>query len=78
MEMFLISTQNIRFGKKLVSINNCSSIAIFIAEVCFVCSKEASRRDVSFEHTEQAFWWEIMNVIVNTKNMFWVLRWVSR
>ena len=27
-------------------------IAIFVAEVCFVCSKEASHRYVSFGHTE--------------------------
>ena len=29
-----------------------SCIAIFLAEVYFVCLKEASHRDVSFEHTE--------------------------
>ena len=31
-------------------------IAIFLAEVCFVCSKEASHRNVSFEHTEHTHW----------------------
>ena len=71
MEMFILSTQNIRFGEKLVSI-----VVVLLFSWKYVLF--ASRRDVSFEHTEQAFWWEIMNVIVNTKNMFWVLRWVSR
>ena len=33
-----------------------SCIAIFLArEVCFVCLKETSYRDVSFEHTDNAF-----------------------
>ena len=41
-------------------IEYCSCIAIFLAEVCFVCSREASHQDVSFEHTANAFWWKIM------------------
>ena len=51
---------------------------VFLADLCFECSGGTSHRGVSFEHTEQAFWWEIMNVFANTKNMFWVFRWVSR
>ena len=32
-----------------------SCIAILQAEVCFVCLKEASHRDVSFDHKDNAF-----------------------
>ena len=32
-----------------------SCIAIFLGEVCFVCLKEVSHRDVSFEHTDDGF-----------------------
>ena len=35
MEMFILSTQNIRFGEKFSEYCNC--IASFLAEVCFVC-----------------------------------------
>ena len=57
---------------------NCSGIDIFLADICFVCSKEVSHRDVSFEHTEQTFRWVIMKIFVNIKNKFWVLKQVSR
>ena len=40
-----------------------SCIAIFQAEVCFVCFKDVSHRDVSFEHTDNAFLWEIISCI---------------
>ena len=47
---------HIRFGEKLVRME---CIAIFLAEVCFVCSKEASHRDVSFGHTDYTLWRKI-------------------
>ena len=47
---------------------------VFLAEMCFECSGGTSHRDVSIEHTEQAFRWEKMNIFVNIKNMFWVFR----
>ena len=36
MEMFILSTQNIRFDEKFSE--HCNCIASFLAEVCFVCS----------------------------------------
>ena len=50
MEMFLLSTQKIPIRRKVSVYWSC--IAIFLAEVCFVCLTEASHRDVSFEHTD--------------------------
>ena len=58
MEMFILSTQNIRFDEKFSE--HCNCIASFLAEVCFVCAKEASHRGVSFEHIDNAFLWKIM------------------
>ena len=74
--MLLSSTQNIRYGRKVGRIG--SVLVFFLAEMCVESSGGTSHRDVSFEHREQAFWWEIMNVFVNIKNMFWGLKWVSR
>ena len=73
METFLLSTQNIRYGGKVGRM-----FSVFLAEMCLECSGGTTHTDVFFEHTKQAFWWEIINVFVGIKNMFWVFKWVSR
>ena len=52
METFLFITQNIRYGGKVGRIG---TVLYFLAEMCFECSGGTTHRDVSFEHTEQAF-----------------------
>ena len=56
-ELFLLSIQNIRFGEQLVRIR---VVCYFPSRSMFVCSKEASHLDVSFEHTDKIFWLKIM------------------
>ena len=53
-------------------------LVFFLVEMCFEYSGGTSHTDVSLEHTEQAFRWKIMKIVVNIKNRFWVLQWVFR
>ena len=71
-----LSTQNIQYRGKGRACWFC--FLCFSSGNVFECSEGTSHRDVSFEHTKQEFWWEIMNIFVNIKNMFCLFKWVSR
>ena len=58
MKMFLLGTQSLPYA---LAKNQCilECIAILLAADSFVCSREASHRDVSFEQTEHTLWRKI-------------------
>ena len=62
MEMFLFSTQNIRYGGKVGHFGAVLVLLFFLEEMCFECSGGTFRRYVFLE---QEFRWVITKMVVN-------------